>query len=61
MRSLRSISSATVALEGLGANEAVVQPETVNKPNFNLVKFHQIKTEAGLNRFVMSAKQWSQT
>ena len=32
--------------------------ETLNNPNFNLVEFHQIKTEAGLNRFIMSAKKW---
>jgi len=32
--------------------------ETINNPNFNLVEFHQIKTEAGLNRFIMSAKKW---
>ncbi|AZV94495.1 KilA-N domain-containing protein [Pseudomonas sp. S 311-6] len=32
--------------------------ETLNNQNFNLVEFHQIKTEAGLNRFVMSAKRW---
>ena len=32
--------------------------ETINNQNFNLVEFHQIKTEAGLNRFIMSAKKW---
>lgn len=32
--------------------------ETLNNPEFNLVEFHQIKNEAGLNRFVMSAKRW---
>jgi hypothetical protein len=32
--------------------------ERLNNPNFNLVEFHQIKTEIGLNRFVMSAKKW---
>lgn len=32
--------------------------EKLNNPNFNLVEFHQIKEMAGLNRFVMSAKQW---
>lgn len=32
--------------------------EQLNNPSFNLVEFHQIKSEAGLNRFVMSAKQW---
>lgn len=32
--------------------------ESLNNPDFNLVEFHQIKTEAGLNRFVMSAKKW---
>lgn len=32
--------------------------EQLNNPSFNLVEFHQIKNDAGLNRFVMSAKQW---
>ena len=32
--------------------------ETLNNPSFNLVEFHQIKNQAGLNRFVMSAKPW---
>jgi len=32
--------------------------EQLNNPGFNLVEFHLIKNEAGLNRFVMSAKQW---
>ncbi len=34
--------------------------EQLNNVNFNLVEFHQIKNEAGLNRFVMSAKKWIQ-
>jgi KilA-N domain len=34
--------------------------EKLNNPSFNLVEFHQIKEEAGLNRFVMSAKLWTQ-
>ena len=34
--------------------------ERLNNPVFNLVEFHQIKNDAGLNRFVMSAKQWVQ-
>lgn len=33
--------------------------ESLNNPDFNLVEFHQIKTEAGLNRFIMSAKKWT--
>jgi KilA-N domain len=32
--------------------------EKLNNPSFNLVEFHQIKIEAGLNRFIMSAKKW---
>ena len=32
--------------------------EQLNNPSFNLVEFHQIKSDAGLNRFVMSVKQW---
>ncbi len=32
--------------------------ERINNPSFNLVEFHQIKTEIGLNRFVMSTKRW---
>ena len=34
--------------------------EQLNNPGFNLVEFHLIKNEAGLNRFVMSAKQWTE-
>ena len=32
--------------------------EKLNNPTFNLVEFHQVKEQAGLNRFVMSAKLW---
>jgi hypothetical protein len=32
--------------------------EQLNNEDFNLVKFHQIKNEAGLNHFIMSAKKW---
>jgi len=32
--------------------------ENLNNPNFNPMEFHRIKNEAGLNRFVMSAKKW---
>lgn len=34
--------------------------EKLNNQNFNLVEFHQIREEVGLNRFVMSAKLWAQ-
>lgn len=34
--------------------------EQLNNPNFNLVEFHQIKENAGLNRFTLSVKQWMQ-
>jgi hypothetical protein len=34
--------------------------ERLNNPNFNWVEFDLIKSEAGLNRFTMSAKQWAQ-
>ncbi len=34
--------------------------EQLNNPGFNLVEFHLIKNESGLNRFVMSAKQWTE-
>ncbi len=32
--------------------------EKINNPDFNLVGLHQIKTDAGLNRFIMSVKKW---
>lgn len=32
--------------------------EALNNEDFNSVELHQIKVEAGLNRFVMSAKKW---
>ena len=34
--------------------------ERLNNPDFNLVELHQIKSEIGLNRFVMSAKKWTE-
>lgn len=34
--------------------------ENLHNPNFNSLEFGGIKTEAGLNRFTMSAKQWIQ-
>ena len=34
--------------------------ERLNNPDFNLVEFHQIKIDTGLNSFVMSAKKWIQ-
>lgn len=32
--------------------------EKLNNPDFNLVEFDHIKSEAGTNRFLMSGKQW---
>lgn len=34
--------------------------ENIHNPDFNSPEFEGIKTEAGLNRFTMSAKQWIQ-
>ena len=34
--------------------------ERINNPNFNLTEFDQVKSEAGLNRFTMSAKRWAE-
>ncbi len=34
--------------------------ENLHNPSFNSPEFEGIKTEAGLNRFTMSAKQWIQ-
>jgi len=34
--------------------------ETINNPTFNSPEFEGIKSEAGTNRFVLSAKQWIQ-
>jgi hypothetical protein len=34
--------------------------ENINNPSFNLVEFHLIKEQVGLNRFAMSAKMWSE-
>ncbi len=33
--------------------------EEIYNPNFNSIEFEGIKNEAGLNRFTMSAKQWT--
>ncbi len=32
--------------------------ESIHNPNFNMVEFDLIKNEAGVNRFLMSVKQW---
>jgi hypothetical protein len=32
--------------------------EELNNPDFNLVVFHQIRSDAGSNAFLMSVKQW---
>lgn len=32
--------------------------EELNNSDFNLVEFHQIRSEAGSNRFLLSVKQW---
>ncbi len=34
--------------------------EKINNPDFNLLEFHQIKEQIGLNRFVMSTKMWAE-
>lgn len=34
--------------------------EQLNNSDFNLVEFHQIRSEAGTHRFVLSVKQWSE-
>ncbi len=34
--------------------------EKIYNPSFNSMEFHRIKTEVGLNRFVMSTKLWNQ-
>lgn len=34
--------------------------EEMYNPNFNSPEFEGIKNEAGLNRFVLSVKQWSE-
>ena len=34
--------------------------ERIHNPNFNLTGFDQVKAEAGLNRFTMSAKRWAE-
>jgi len=35
--------------------------ETLNNPNFNSLEFEGIMKEAGLNRFVLSVKKWTET
>ncbi len=32
--------------------------EELNNPDFNLVEFHQIRSDAGSNAFLLSVKQW---
>lgn len=35
--------------------------ESLNNPNFKLIEFDELSKEAGLNRFTMSPKKWSET
>ena len=35
--------------------------EQINNPSFNLVEFHQIRSNIGSNRFIMSTKKWLET
>jgi len=34
--------------------------EELNNPDFKMVEFHLIRTEAGSNKFLLSAKQWTE-
>jgi len=34
--------------------------ERINNPNFNLIEFDQVRAEAGMNSFTMSAKRWTE-
>ena len=34
--------------------------ERINNPDFNSLEFEGIKNQAGLNRFVLSVKQWTE-
>ena len=34
--------------------------ERINNPNFNLIEFDRVRSEAGLNSFTMSAKRWAE-
>ena len=38
--------------------EYIGEWETLYNPNFNSPEFGGIKNEAGLNRFILSVKQW---
>lgn len=48
-------------LQNRGTIEFLGTWEKINNPNFNLVEFHQISQQIGLNRFIMSAKKWEAT
>ena len=35
--------------------------ESIHNPNFNCIEFEAIKSEAGLNSFVLTPKRWVET
>lgn len=45
-------------LQNRGTIEFLAVWEQINNPGFNLVGFHQIRTEAASQRFIMSVKKW---
>jgi hypothetical protein len=48
-------------LQNRGTIEFLAVWEQINNPSFNLVGFHQIRTEAASQRFIMSVKKWTDT
>lgn len=46
-------------LQNRGTIEFLAVWEQLNNPGFNLVGFHQIRSEAASQRFIMSVKKWA--
>lgn len=57
---IASVTGQSVNAHGCITGNSAPLFATSTVPGFNLVEFHLIKNEAGLNRFVMSAKQWTE-
>lgn len=52
-KKIKELRESTVAFVGL--------QESIHNPNFNCIEFEAIKSEAGLNSFVLTTKRWVET
>ncbi|MEZ4915245.1 MAG: KilA-N domain-containing protein [Chitinophagales bacterium] len=62
---VKNIESGNAVIENWLRNKNTIEFlaiwEQLNNPNFNFLEFEEIRKEAGLNRFHLSAKKWIDT